>query len=231
MYLLCSKVLRTVLGESCIHTRVIFQYTRHTKKNFREFVPKLTMIDVFRTLLGFELFPTVLLLWTVLKLSIWTINNPMICSDYQTKPLSLLWSILTIILNRHYSSELIRLSIFTLISPLNWPDYQSKPSLLLWSLNCLDFQSKHLLLTISWIKSLQWQPKFNIVLNYQLRPLPWRRQTFGKVGLSRQLLDTLTTILRWVSFKILNWEISVIFTCRASFSSLQKIDNKIKRKA
>ena len=66
MYLLCSKALRTVLGESFIHTRVIFEYTRHTKNLFRGFVPKLTMIDVFRTLLGFELFPAEILTHSVL---------------------------------------------------------------------------------------------------------------------------------------------------------------------
>ena len=61
MHLLCAKALQTVLGESFIHTRAIFRCTRHTKNVFRGFVPKLTMIDVFQTLLGYELFPTVIL--------------------------------------------------------------------------------------------------------------------------------------------------------------------------
>ena len=58
MYNVVLQALRKVLGESFIRTWVTFEYTRHTKNLFRGFVPKLKMIDVFRTLLGFELFPT-----------------------------------------------------------------------------------------------------------------------------------------------------------------------------
>ena len=53
---------------------------------------------------------------------------------------------------------------------------------------------------------------------------PWIRWTFGSSGFSRQDLDTLTTILLCISFKILNWDISLIFTCKASFAGLKQIN-------
>ena len=49
------QALRTVLDKNLIHSRVIIGDTHNTKNLFRGFVPKLTMIGVFRTLLGFEL--------------------------------------------------------------------------------------------------------------------------------------------------------------------------------
>ena len=53
---MCSKALRTVLGKSLIHSRVIIEDTSITQNQFSDFVSKLTMIDVFQTLLDFELF-------------------------------------------------------------------------------------------------------------------------------------------------------------------------------
>ena len=43
-----------------IHTRVIIGDTRNTKNIFRGFVVRLAMIDIFRTLLVFELFLAVI---------------------------------------------------------------------------------------------------------------------------------------------------------------------------
>ena len=53
---LCCKALPKVLGKSLILTLVIIEDTRNTKNKFRGFVPKLAMIDVFRTLLGFNMY-------------------------------------------------------------------------------------------------------------------------------------------------------------------------------
>ena len=42
-------------GESFIRTWVIFGDTNNSKNSFRGFAPELTVVDIFRLLLGFEL--------------------------------------------------------------------------------------------------------------------------------------------------------------------------------